>query len=146
MQVNNDPESAGQKPGGSLERLTPPGFYDRALRRIGVMTLFLGAAGTVALFATKGSRPAVGFLMGVALSIVNFQGLCMLANALGASRKPGLLAGLFIGLRYLLVGIALYVIVKLLGFAAVPVLAGLLAPFGAALLEILYELIFPVHA
>ena len=121
-------------------------FYDRALRRIRLLTLVLGAAGTLTLLTIQGSKAGIGFLLGAALSIVNFQGLEMLANALGGTKKPGLLAGLFIGLRYILLGIALYVIVRILGFAAVPVLAGLLAPFGAALLEILYELIFPVHA
>jgi hypothetical protein len=121
-------------------------FYDHALRRIRILTVVLGAIGTLALLSLEGSRSGLAFLLGTALSIVNFQGLEMLANALGGTKKPGLLAGLFIGLRYILLGIALYVIVRILGFAAVPVLAGLLAPFGAALLEILYELIFPVHA
>src|SRR5215471_1994656 len=122
------------------------GFYDRALRRIRILTVVLGLGGTLALLSLEGFRAGIGFLLGTALSIVNFQGLEMLANALGGTKKPGLLAGFFIGLRYILMGIALYVIVRILGFAAVPVLAGLLAPFGAALLEILYELIFPVHA
>ena len=121
-------------------------FYDLALRRIRVLTVLIGGIGTFGFWAVHGFRPALGFLLGALLSIVNFQGLAMLANALDGSRKPGLLAGLFIGLRYVLIGIALYVIVKLLGFAPVPVLSGLLAPFGAAVLEILYELIFPVHA
>ena len=122
------------------------GFYDRALRRIWALTLVLGAGGAFALLALRGSRTALGFLLGAALSILNFRGLEMLVNALGGSRKPGLLAALFMGLRYLLAGITLYVIVKLLGFQPVPVLAGLLVPFGAAVLEILYELIFPAHA
>ena len=122
------------------------GFYDRALRRIWALTLVLGAGGAFALLALRGSRTALGFLLGAALSILNFRGLEMLVSALGGSRKPGLLAALFMGLRYLLAGITLYVIVKLLGFPPVPVLAGLLVPFGAAVLEILYELIFPAHA
>ena len=123
-----------------------PDFYELALRRIRVLTIVIGGIGTLGFWAVDGFRPGFGFLLGALLSIVNFQGLAMLANALGGSRKPGLLAGFFIGLRYVLIGIALYVIVKLLGFAPVPVLSGLLAPFGAAVLEILYELIFPVHA
>ena len=123
-----------------------PDFYDRALRRIRVLTFLVGASGMVAFLVAEGLRPAFGFLLGVGLSIVNFQGLSMLANALGGSRKPGILAAIFIGLRYVLIGIALYVIVKLLGFAPLPVVSGLLAPFGATILEILYELIFPVQA
>jgi len=49
---------------------------------------------------------------------------------------------MLIALRYLLIGAAIYAIVKLLGFTPVAVLWGLLAAFGAVVLEILCELIF----
>jgi hypothetical protein len=94
----------------------------------------------------QGLQPGVGFVLGAVLSILNFRGIVMLAEAISGTRKPGLLAAFFIGLRYVVIGFALYVIVKILRFAPVPVMSGLLAPFGAAILEILYELIFPVHA
>ena len=50
------------------------------------------------------------------------------------------MAAVLIALRYLLIGLALYVIVKILGFAPVAVLSGLLTAFGAVVLEVLYEL------
>jgi hypothetical protein len=49
-----------------------------------------------------------------------------------------------IALRYAIVGVAVYVIVRVLGITPVAVLAGLLAAFAAVILEILYELI--LHA
>ncbi len=107
-----------------------------------LLTVAVGLGGTVVLLVRQGVRPAAGFLMGATLSMANFEGLSMLADAVGGTRKPGALAGLLIGLRYLLIGCALYVIVRVLGFAPAVVLAGLLAAFGAAILEILYELVF----
>jgi hypothetical protein len=115
---------------------------ERALRRIRILTVVVGLGGAVVVLVRQGLRPAAGFLMGATLSIANFEGLSMLAAAVGGVRKPGALAGLLIGLRYLLIGCALYVIVRVLGFAPAVVLSGLLAAFGAAILEILYELVF----
>jgi hypothetical protein len=120
-------------------------FNERALRRIRLLTIAVGLTGVAVLWFRQGARPAAGFLMGAALSILNFQGLSMLARAIGGSSKPGPVAALLIALRYVLIGCALYVIVMVLGFTPVPVLAGLLASFGAVILEIFYELIFLSH-
>jgi hypothetical protein len=49
--------------------------------------------------------------------------------------------GVLIALRYAIVGLAAYAIVRILGITPVAVLAGLLAAFAAVILEILYELI-----
>ncbi len=117
-------------------------FNERALRRIRLLTIAVGVTGVAVFWFRQGARPATGFLMGSALSILNFQGLSMLANAIGGSSKPGPLAALLIALRYVLIGCALYVIVMVLGFTPTPVLAGLLASFGAVILEILFELLF----
>jgi len=117
-------------------------FNDRALRRIRFLTVAVGLAGTVVVLVSQGLRPAAGFLMGSTLSVANFEGLSMLAHAIGGTQKPGGVAGLLIALRYVLIGCALYVIVRVLGFAPLAVLAGLLAAFGAVIIEILYELVF----
>jgi hypothetical protein len=121
-----------------------PAFYERAIRRIWRLTFAVILTGTAVWLVRQGWRPGIGFLMGAALSLLNFQGLVMLAQALGGSKNSGLKAAILIVLRYAIIGVALYVILKLLGFAPLPVLSGLLAPFGAAILEILYELIFPI--
>lgn len=122
-----------------------PLFYDRAIRRIWRLTFVVGLIGATAWLIERGSQPAVGFLLGAALSLLNFQGLVMLAHALGGSKSPGVKAAFLIALRYAVIAVALYVILKLLGLAPVPVLSGLLASFGAAILEILYEIVVPIH-
>lgn len=113
---------------------------DRALRRLRILTLAVGAAGSVGMLAWQGVRPAAGFLAGAVLSILNLEGLTRLAFAIEGSERPGPVAAALIALRYVVIGVALYVIVKILGFAPVAVLSGLLTAFGAALLEVLYEL------
>jgi ATP synthase I chain len=118
-----------------------PIFYARALKRIRLLTILIAAAGAVAWASLQNPRAAVGFLAGAALSVLNFRVLETIADALGSTKRPGAIAALFIVLRYAFIGCALYVIVKILGFAPLPVFAGLLAAFGAVLLEILYELI-----
>ena len=120
-------------------------FYDRALRRIRLLTIAVGIAGTAALLVERSLHTAGGFLLGAALSTLNFHGLSMLAQFLGGTKKPGAAAAALIALRYALIGCGLYVIIQILGFMAVAVLCGLLAAFGAVILEILYELIFQIH-
>ena len=117
-------------------------FYDRALRRIRLLALCIGIAGAAGILALYGGRPALGFLLGAALSALNFQVVTMFAAGIGATTRPRTATALSIALRYAVIGCALYVILKLLGFAPLPVLAGLLAPFGATILEVFYELIF----
>ena len=120
-------------------------FYRRALQRIRWWTALAALAGAAAWVAGQGFRPAAGFLLGSSLSTLNFRGIEMLAGALGSSKSPRVFAPLLMVFRYALAGGALYVIVRILGFTPLPVLAGLLVPFGAVVLEILYELISRVH-
>lgn len=120
-------------------------FYERALRRVRIFAVAVGLTGAVAVLWTQGSRTAAGFLLGAALSILNFRGLLMLVNILGGSSKPGPLAAVLVGLRYLLMGCAIYVIVRFLGVTPGAVVWGLLAAFAAVILEILYEFIFRIH-
>ncbi len=120
-------------------------FYERALRRVQIFAVAVGLAGALAFLAVQGLRPATGFLMGAALSVLNFRGLAMLAGAIGGSKRPGAIAAVLIALRYLLIGGAIYVMIKFLEVTPLAVLWGLLAAFAAVILEILYELIFRVH-
>ena len=120
-------------------------FYERALWRIRLFTLAIGLIGTIVVLFEWGLRPAAGFLAGAVLSALNFRGLSMLANALGGTARPGALAAVLIALRYLLIGLAVYVIVRFLGVTPVAVIGGLLAAFAAVILEILREIIFQAH-
>jgi hypothetical protein len=120
-------------------------FYERALRRVRLLALAVGLTGTVAVLVAYDMRTAVGFMLGAALSMLNFRGLSMLVNVIGGAAKPGPLAAVLIALRYLLIGCAIYVIVRFLGVTPAAVVWGLLAAFAAVILEILYELVFRIH-
>jgi len=116
--------------------------YERAFSRIKYLTIAVGLAGTAAMFFARGRGAAAGFLAGAGISYVNFELLCGLSHVMGASASKGRAWGVLIALRYAIVGVAVYVIVRILGITPVAVLAGLLAAFAAVILEILYELIF----
>ena len=118
--------------------------YDRALTRIKYLTLLVGALGTAAMFFARGRVAAAGFLAGAGISYINFELLSGLAHVMGASAPKARGWGVLIALRYVIVGAAVYVIVRVLGITPVAVLVGLLAAFAAVILEILYELI--LHA
>ena len=118
--------------------------YERAFTRIKYLTIAVGLAGTAAMLLARGRGAAAGFLAGAGISYVNFELLCGLSHVLGPSVSKGRGWGVLIALRYAIVGMAVYVIVRVLGITPVAVLAGLLAAFAAVILEILYELI--LHA
>jgi hypothetical protein len=117
-------------------------FYDRAITRVKRLTVVVAVAGTAAIFFARGRGAAAGFLAGAGISYVNFELLCGLSQVMGGSGSKGRGWGVLIALRYAIVGVAVYVIVRILGITPVAVLAGLLAAFAAVILEILYELIF----
>ena len=119
-------------------------FYDRALTRIKYLTMVVGLAGTAAMLLIRGRGAAAGFLAGAGISYVNFELLSGLARVMSGSAPKARGWGVLIALRYAIVGVAVYVIVRVLGITPVAVLAGLLAAFAAVILEILYELI--LHA
>ena len=118
-------------------------FYEQALRRVRFLALAVGLSGSIVTLLAYDLRTAIGFMLGSALSILNFRGLSMLVNVIGGA-KPGAFAAVLIALRYLLIGCAIYVIVRFLGVTPAAVVWGLLAAFAAVILEILYELI--LHA
>jgi len=98
-------------------------------------------AGAIAFLAFRGFESAAGFLMGAIVSLLNFQGMSAVVNLLLGLKRPAPFAIVLILLRYGLVGCAVYVIVKILGFTLAPVISGLFAAFAAVVLETLYELI-----
>ena len=118
-------------------------FYDRALVRILWVGMALGGGGTVYALVRYGSRAAIGVLVGALLSLFNFHSLRRIAEGLGAgSGAPLGGSAAFFGLRYFMVGGAVYVIVKILKIGLMPVFAGLFASAAAIIVEILYELIY----
>lgn len=116
--------------------------YGRALERMTRIAAATGIAGVLITLIWRGPRVAAGFLAGAIISMINLRWWTGLVNALGSSGKPPRRASaILLGLRYVLVAAAVYVIVKILEIAVLPVLAGLFVSVAAVLIEILYELI-----
>jgi hypothetical protein len=118
--------------------------YQSALRRIYLGMKWLACAGALAGLCFKGWLWALAFLLGAVASYWNFSGLHQAVDALGPNARPTRKRlFVFLGLRYLLLGGAGYVIVKVFGMNAIAAVIGLFVPVAAVFVETLYEL---VHA
>ena len=103
------------------------------------MTLVLGVVGTVVVLARHGIRDAVGFLVGAGLSYLSFQSWVRLAETVGeAGKRPATGSALFLALRYVLIGLAIYAIIEGLGSTSGALIVGLLVSFAALALELLW--------
>lgn len=114
---------------------------DRFLQRVVRFTIALGLLGAAVAWLRFGPRTAGGFLCGASISILNFWTLERMTVSITSSGTARGSAGLF-GLRYFMVGGAVYVIVKILEISLMSVLAGLFVSAAAVIVEILYELVF----
>src|SRR5262249_24046705 len=96
-------------------------------------------------FTVAGWRGGSGFLLGALISYLNFHWLKRTVYALGevaSGKPPRARMAVFLGLRYLLLGLAAYGILKLSEISLTALLAGLFVPAAAVILEILIELIY----
>ena len=120
----------------------PP--VDVAIRRMDRIGWVLAAAGTAVTFAGRGVSSGCGFLCGALISLLNFRWWKTVVGRLGdPGRGPGLRgSAAILGLRYLLIGGAIYVIVKYLEVNLTAILAGLFVSVAAVVIELLYELIY----
>ncbi len=120
-------------------------FFTRAVARIHRWMIVLGAAGCVFLFAWRDWRWAGGFALGAGASWLNFRWLKKLVDSLGeaaAKRPPKKRVAVFLGLRYLLLGLGGYVILNYSDLSLAATLAGLFVSAAAVILEILFQLVF----
>lgn len=118
-------------------------FYQRAIRRIYLHMLWIGIAGALVAAWQAGWATSLGFLIGAAVSVINFRWLHHLADSLeSAASKPRKGLKLLLPLRYVLFGAAGYVIVKYFKVNILAALVGLFVAVAAVLVEILYELVY----
>jgi hypothetical protein len=118
---------------------------ERAVGRISRFTLVLTASGAIVYFALGGWRGGIGFLLGGAIAYLNFRLLKRTVYALGevaGSKPPRARVAVFLGLRYLLLGLAAYAILRFTEISLTAGLVGLFVPTAAVILEILFELIY----
>ena len=101
----------------------------------------IAIAGTLAAAFWLGWRGGFGFAIGSAIAVFNYHLWKRVAYAIGRpGARPKSASAVFLGARYLLLGIALFAIIKYLGVSPLALLAGLLVPAAAVLVEIVYEL------
>jgi hypothetical protein len=109
-------------------------------QRVLRLTLVLGAVGTAAVLARYGARDALGFLAGAGLSYLSFRSWVRLAATVGMSGKaPATGSAVFLALRYVVIGLAIYAIIKGLGSTPEALIVGLLVSFAALALELLWS-------
>ena len=78
-------------------------------------------------------------MAGSGLSYLSFRSLATLAEAVGASGKaPAMGSAVFLALRYLLIGVAIYAMIYGLGSTPGVLIVGLLTSFVALVLELLW--------
>lgn len=117
---------------------------DISHRRVLRLTLALDVAGALAALARFGWRDAMGFACGAAISYVSYLSWTRLAESIGVSGKaPALGSAVFLALRYVLIGVAIYVMIEFLRSTPGVLIAGLLTSFVALILELLWGTLSP---
>lgn len=117
-------------------------FQTRMLSRVFRAMQLTSVAGALAGWYWLGWRWALAFLLGAAAAYLNFAWLHRAAESLVPGAPPAKKrVFVFLALRYLLLGAAGYVIVKVFGMSIIAAAGGLLVPAAAILSIIIYELI-----
>lgn len=114
---------------------------ERASGRIVWLMVLLGAAGAGAMTIWHGWRWGAGFVIGTAISWLNFRWLKRLTQTLGDASlgHPG---AMFLAARYFLLGGSAYVILRYSSISLTAALAGLFVSTAAVIVEILFELVY----
>jgi ATP synthase I chain len=116
-------------------------WMDRAVARIWKLVWAIGAGGAIALLVWRGWAWGAGWVIGTAVSALNFRWLRQLTEAIGGpAGKPR--KAVFLGLRYVFLGGGAYVILKYSAISLPAALSGLFVSVAAVIIEILLELAY----
>jgi len=118
---------------------------ERVYGRIIQFSLILTVAGTAIYLGIGGWRASVGCLLGGGIAFLNFYWLKRTVFALGesdGSQPPKTRTAVVLGLRYLLLGLAAYAILRFSEISVTAFMVGLFAPTAAVILVILIELFY----
>jgi len=113
--------------------------FDRAAARIARNMMWIAALGAPAAWAVRGWRWAAGFLLGAAISSVNYRWLKRLVESLGGKRPPG---GFRFAVRYVLLAGGAYVILRYSPISVLAVFAGLFVLIAAVFVEAAFEIFY----
>jgi hypothetical protein len=114
-------------------------------RRLYRFLAVVSTVGVVAAAAVGGWPDALGFAVGAAFSALNlwlFHRLARRIGSLDADAGPQKTSALAFAFRYALFGLGAYAIVVYFQASVLAVLAGFLVSVAAAILNILYELLY----
>ncbi len=120
-------------------------FYSGALSRIRRIMLVLGPAAFVAVWASIGWRFALGFLIGCIIAYINFywlkKAVIGLADRVTRAGRPSSSTGIVARflLRYFLIALGAYAILRVSAASLYGLLAGLFLPVAAIFCEAIYE-------
>lgn len=138
----------GEERGSGGPEVAAP--YGRAEWRIELFSVGVGMLATAVIACVAGFAAALGFLIGAAMSWLNFRWLKQGVNALvglavaqEGAQKARVPAGVYVKFagRYLLLLLVAYVILSRLGWPATYLIAGLFVVVAAVLLELVLELL-----
>jgi hypothetical protein len=118
------------------------GLFERALGRIAKAMFAIGAGGAIVATAWRGWEWGAGFALGATASWLNFRWLKQFVVALGSKRPTRKRVLALAGLRYLLLGGGLYVILHYSRISLQAALAGLFVAAGAVIIEIVIQLVY----
>ena len=119
-------------------------YLHRSVARMHRFMAAMSAAGVLLLFAWRGWRWGLGFALGAGASWLNFRWLKKLTDALrdaATGKRTNHRAAIVLGLRFLLLAAAGYVILKYSEISLTAALIGLFVSAAAAVCEIVYQLI-----
>ena len=118
--------------------------YARSLQRIQRAAAVIAVAGLITVLVNAGWRPALGFLCGAVISHFNFGLWKRIAGSVGeqGSKAPADSKAVLLGLRYLLIGGAVFGIIKLLDVSVLAVAGGLIVTVAALLVEMIRQLVW----
>jgi small-conductance mechanosensitive channel len=128
-----------------VQSSTAETFYAGALDRIRNFMIVLGAISAIAVAWKWGARAGAGFVLGCAIAYLNFhwlkRGVSGLADRITKTGKPQSPAGVVARflLRYVLMGLAAYVILTVSPASLNALFAGLFLPVAAIACEAVYE-------
>jgi hypothetical protein len=115
--------------------------FPRASARIGKFMVVVAVLGTCGALLVGGWLTGAGFLLGAAISALNFYWLHQLVAGLGSGRKPGN-RSVILGFRYLILGSGAYVILRVSSISLKGVLAGLFVLTAALFVEVIFEIFY----
>jgi hypothetical protein len=113
--------------------------FERAAARIARNMVWIAALGVPSAWAARGWRWAAGFLLGAAISWVNYRWLKRMVEGLGGTRSPG---GFRLAVRYFLLAGGSYVILRYSSISVLAVLAGLFVLIVAVFVEAAFEIFY----